>query len=158
MLTRREFQIGMISASAGTLCKTARAEQTQIVSVRIRADQTIRAIIPPLAQQKLTIERDDSGEAKELIEQVPAGRAVPIIFIIVGAMALPVVLEMMREALRQTYYGGVVLDLRTQPPTITSNPKLPANTVFVIDPLGKTTPYTSDQLSPEVLGPLFKVK
>jgi hypothetical protein len=65
---------------------------------------------------------------------------------------------MIREALRQTYYGGVILDMRSQPPTVANDPKIPGNTVFVIETGGKTTRYTSDQLSPELLGSLLKAK
>lgn len=63
-------------------------------------------------------------------------------------MAVPVVLQMIREALRQTFYGGVVIDTRTQPPSVKSDPQIPGNMVFVIEAGGKTTQYTSDQLSP----------
>jgi hypothetical protein len=121
-------------------------------------DESVRAVIPPIAQRNLTIERDQSEEAKELIRRAPPERAVPIIFIIAGAMAVPMVLQMIREALRQTYYGGVVIDMRSQPPSVTSDPKIPGNMVFVIEAGGKTTRYTSDQLSPELLGPLLKAK
>jgi hypothetical protein len=75
---------------------------------------------------------------------------------IAGAMAVPMVLQMIREALRQTYYGGVMLDMRSRPPSVTSDPKIPGNMVFVIEADGKTTRYTSDQLSPELLGTLLK--
>jgi hypothetical protein len=115
----------------------------------------VRAVIPPIIQRNLTIAPDQSEEAKDLARRVPPERAVPIIFIIAGAMALPVVLQMIREALRQTYYGGVMIDMRSQPPNVTSDPKIPGNMVFVVDTDGKTTRYTSDQLSPEVLGSLL---
>jgi hypothetical protein len=53
----------------------------------------------------LTIEQDESDEAKELIRRSPPARAVPIVLIIVGTMAVPLVVQMIREALRQIYYG-----------------------------------------------------
>jgi hypothetical protein len=37
-------------------------------------------------------------------------------------------------------------------------PKIPGNMVFVIETDGKTTRYTSDQLSPELIGTLLKAK
>jgi hypothetical protein len=80
---------------------------------------------------------------------------VPIIFIIAGAIAVPVVLQMIREALRQTYYGGVIIDMRAQPPSVMSDPQIPGNMVFVIGTDGKTTQYKSDELSPAMLGPLL---
>jgi hypothetical protein len=138
--------------------RAASAQQGDMVTIRIRADESVRAVIPPIIQRNLTIALDQSEEAKDLARRVPPERAVPIIFIIAGAMAVPIVLQMIREALRQTYYGGVMIDMRSQPPNVTSDPKIPGNMVFVVDTDGKTTRYTSDQLSPEVLGSLLKGK
>jgi len=138
--------------------RAASAQQGDTVTIRIRADESARAVIPPIVQRNLTIEPDQSEDAKDLARRSPPERAVPIIFIIAGAMAVPVVLQMIREALRQTYYGGVMIDMRSQPPNVTSDPKIPGNMVFVVDTDGKTTRYTSDQLSPELLGSLLKAK
>jgi hypothetical protein len=51
-----------------------------------------------------------------------------------------------------------MIDMRLQPPNVTSDPKIPGNMVFVVDPDGKMARYTSDQLSPEVLGSVLKAK
>jgi hypothetical protein len=158
VLTRRTFHIIAFSLGTSAFSGSASGQQGDTVTVRIRADESVRAVIPPIVQRNLTIEPDQSEEAKDLARRSPPERAVPIIFIIVGAMAVPIVLQMIREALRQTYYGGVVLDMRSQPPSVTSDPKIPGNMVFVIDTGGKTTRYTSDQLSPEILGSLLKAK
>lgn len=154
MLTRRTFHIVAITAFS----KAASAQQGDTVMVRMRVDESVRAVIPLIAQGNLTIEPDQSEAAKDLARHAPPERAVPIIFIIAGAMAVPMVLEMIREALRQTYYGGVIIDTRTQPPNVTSDPKIPGNMVFVIDAGGKTTPYRSDQLSPELIGSILKAR
>jgi hypothetical protein len=146
-----------LSAGA-TFSKAAIAQQGDTVTLRIRVDDSVRQSIPPILQQNLLIEPDQSDEAKELVRRAPAGRAVPIIFVIVGALAVPLVLQMIREALRQIYYGGVVIDVRAQPPSVTSDLKIPANMVFVIDHDGKTSRYTSDQLSPDILAGLLKGK
>jgi hypothetical protein len=148
----------MLSVGGTAFSRIANAQQGDTVTIRMRADESVRAIIPPIVQRNLTIEPDQSEEAKELAQQVPPGRAAPIIFIIAGAIAVPIVLQMIREALRQTYYGGVTIDMRSQPPTVTNDRKIPGNMVFVIEAGGKTTLYTSDQLSPEILGALFKAK
>jgi hypothetical protein len=158
MLTRRSFHISVLSLGAAGLSGGAGGQQGDTVRVRIRADQSVRAVIPPVMQGNLTIEADQSEEAKALAGRSPPERAVPIIFIIVGAMAVPVVLQMIREALRQTFYGGVVIDTRTLPPSVKSDPQIPGNMVFVIETGGKTTQYTSDQLSPAVLASLLKAK
>jgi hypothetical protein len=39
-----------------------------------------------------------------------------------------------------------------------TDPKIPGNMVFVIETGEKTTRYTSDQLSPELIGALLKAK
>jgi hypothetical protein len=158
MLTRRTFHVVMLSLAGTAFSWIADAQQGDTVTIRMRADESVRAIIPPIVQRNLTIEPDQSEEAKELANQAPAGRAAPIIFIIAGAIAVPIVLQMIRDALRQAYYGGVIIDVRSQPPTVTNDPKIPGNMVFVIEAGGKTTRYTSDQLSPELLLALLKAK
>ena len=158
MLTRRTFHIVTFLLGTTAFSRAASAQQGDTVTIRIRADESARAVIPPIVQRNLTIEPDQSEDAKDLARRSPPERAVPIIFIIAGAMAVPVVLQMIREALRQTYYGGVMIDMRSQPPNVTSDPKIPGNMVFVVDTDGKTTRYTSDQLSPELLGSLLKAK
>ena len=158
MLTRRTFHILMISLGAATFSGGARGQQGDTVTVRIRADETVQAVIPPIAQQNLTIEPDQSEEAKELVRRAPDTRGAPIILIIVGAIAVNELLQMIRELLRQVYYGGVVIDTRPQPPSVTSDPKIPANTVFVIGADGKTTRFTRDQFSLDVLKLAFGVR
>jgi hypothetical protein len=158
MLTRRTLHIVILSLGAGAFPRGASSQQGDTVTIRIRADESVRAVIPPIVQGNLKIEPDQSEEAKDLARRSPPERAIPIILMIVGAMAVPVVLQMIREALRQTYYGGVILDKRSQPPSVANDPKIPGNTVFVIETGGKTTRYTSDQLSPELLGSLLKAK
>jgi hypothetical protein len=149
MLTRRIFQISLGTFAA--LLGAASAQQADTVTARIRVDEGARATISVLAQASLKIERDESEEAKQLIGRAPPGRAAPIIFIIVGAIATTELLEMIREMLRQFYYGGVTIDTRTQPPTVTSDPKIPASVIVVINADGTARQLTNDQLSPNVL-------
>jgi hypothetical protein len=158
MLTRRTFHIVTFSLGAAALSGGARGQQGDTVTVRIRADESVRAAIPPIVQRNLTIEPDQSEEAKDLARRVPPGRAVPIIVIIVGAMAVTELLKMIQGLYRQTYYGGVLIDTRSQPPSVTSDPKIPANMIFVIDADGKTSRFTDDQFSLDVLKLALKVK
>jgi hypothetical protein len=158
MLTRRAFNIAGASFWATAIPLAASGQQPDNVTVRIRVNDSVRQSIPLMLQQNLKIEVDKSREAEELIRNSPPARAVPIFFFIIGAMAVPVVMQMIIEALRQIYYGGVLIDLRSQPPTITSDLKIPANMVFVTGADGKLNQYKSDQLSPEVIARLFKGK
>src|SRR5215469_10779848 len=133
MLTRRSFNIVIVSLSTVTFPSGVRAQQGDTVTVRIRADESVRAVIPPIVQGPLSIEPDQSKEAKELAQRSPPGRAFPLLFIIVGAIATTELLQMIKELVRQVYYGGVLIDSRTHPPNVTSDPKIPANMIFVID-------------------------
>ena len=157
MLTRRIFHIGVLSLGAAAFPGAAGGQQGDTVTVRIRADESVRAAIPPIAQGHLTIKPDQSEEANDLARRVPPGRASPVIFIIVGAIAATVLLQMIKELLRQVYYGGVLIDARSQPPIVTSDPKIPANMIFVIDAEGKTTQFTNDQFSLDVLKGVLKM-
>lgn len=143
VLTRRQFQLAAICAGVAPP-QFAYAQGNQPVTVRIRADERVRSILQPIEEQALSIEPDQSAEAKALAKQVPANRAIPIFVIIVGAIAATELLKMIRELYRQTYYGGVLIDTRTKPPVVTSDPKIPANMVFVVDTDGKITRYTGD--------------
>jgi hypothetical protein len=158
MLTRRTFHVATLSLVATTFAAGASAQQGDTVAVRIRADDSVRAIIPPIAQRDLTIERDQSEEAKELARRSPDTRAAPVILIIVGAIAVTELLQMIKELLRQTYYGGVMIDTRSQPPSVTSSPKIPADMVFVIEADGKTNRFTNDQFSLDMLKLALKMK
>jgi hypothetical protein len=154
-LTRRAFHAFALTVGAFPISALGQEDN---VSIRIRVDDTVQAKLPPILQQTLTITPDTSPEASALVQRVPPGRAIPVILIIVGALAVPVILQMVKELLRQTYYGGVLVETRSQPPSITSDVKIPANMVFVIAADGKTTEYTSSQITPDVLGSLLRTK
>jgi hypothetical protein len=158
MLTRRTFHIVIFSLATAAFPSGARSQQDDTVTIRIRVDDSVRQSIPPILQRSLTIEQDQSEEANELVRRSPPARAVPIMFIIAGAMAMPVILQMIRESLRQIYYGGVLIDTRLKPANVKNDLSIPANMVFVIDADGKTNRYTSDQLSPDLLAQLLKGK
>jgi hypothetical protein len=132
-------------------------QRDDMVIVRIRADASVRAVISPIVQRNLTIEPDNSEEAKQLAQRSPPERALPVIFIIIGAIALTQLFQMINELLRQIYYGGVLIDTRSKPPSVTSDPKTPANMVFVIDADGKTSRFTNDKFSLDALNLALKV-
>jgi DNA-binding beta-propeller fold protein YncE len=158
MLTRRKF-IFLVTLFSGTSWAGLTVGQdNERVMVRVRGDDTVRAVLPPIELKNLTIEPDNSDEAKVLSSRVPPGRAAPFLIIIAGAIAVTELLKMVRELYRQTYYGGVVVDTRQNPPIITNDPKIPADMVFVIDADGKTTKYTGDSFSLDALKLAFKIK
>jgi hypothetical protein len=152
MLTRRDFYgaICVLGATGHPFSVHAQAGNGGI-AVRIRIDDSVRGSIPAVILRTLTIEPDHSDVANELINLSPPTRAVPVILIIAGVLAIPVLLEITIELTRQTYYGGVIIDARTQPPLVSNNPKIPANMVFVVGVDGKTYQYTSTELSGDLL-------
>jgi hypothetical protein len=60
------------------------ANQAVVHDATGRAAASVRAGIPPIVQRNLTIESDQSEEAKDLARRSPDTRAAPIILIIVG--------------------------------------------------------------------------
>ena len=151
MLTRRTFQFAAVSLASEIAMSGVAAWADDLVNVQIRADETVRAVLPAIEQTALTVRPDNSTEAKYLASRTPSGRALPILVIIAGAIAFTELLEMIKELYRQTYYGGVLIDTRARPPMITSDPKIPASMVFVIDGEGKTSQYTGDKFSLDAL-------
>jgi len=159
VLTRRALHVVVLSlGAAAALPVSVAAQESEAVTLRMRVDDSVRHSIPPILQRNLSIEQDQSEEAKELIRRAPPGRAVPVMFIVVGVIAMPVVVQVIRESLFQTHYGGVLVDMRSQPASITSDPKIPSNLVFVIDASGKMSQFKDDQLSAAALGPLLRTK
>ena len=157
MLTRRALFVSVFFIWSAALTATTRAQQDDMVTVRIRADERAHPVLQPIEEENLTIQTDNSAAAKDLASWVPPGRALPILVIIAGAIAVTELLEMIKELYRQTYYGGVLIDTRLQPPSITSDPRIPASMVFVIGAEGKTNQYTGDQFSVDALKVALKV-
>jgi hypothetical protein len=62
MLTRRTFYLAALSAGIN-VSKGARAQQSDVVEIRFRVDDSVRQSIPLMLQQKLKIEVDESQEA-----------------------------------------------------------------------------------------------
>jgi hypothetical protein len=88
--------------------------------VRIRLDDSAIKIIPFGIREQLSVSEDKSPEAQELIASAPPQKAVPIILIAVGVLAIPIIWEAILEMIRQTEYGGVIIDVGKQPPEITN--------------------------------------
>jgi hypothetical protein len=134
------------------------AQADELFTVHIRADETIRGILPPIMLQDLTVNPDRSAIAHELASRAPPERAAPVILIIVGAIALVQIVEMVNEMVHQFYYGGVVIDGRKTPPEITNDPKVPPNMVFVFQGDGTVQRFKSGELPTNLLESVLKVK
>jgi hypothetical protein len=145
MLTRRNFQLALSSVWFAVPSTIARSQDDETVTVRIRVDETVSGLLQPIELKSLSVEPDHSEDANKLANQTPPGRAIPIILIIVGAIALVRLLEMIQELYRKTYYGGVLINTWTTPPTITNDLRIPANMVFVINRDGTTTQFMGEK-------------
>jgi hypothetical protein len=71
MLTRRTLHSVTLALATIGLSRSAGGQQNDLVKVRIRADDSVRAVIPPIAQIDLTIEPDQSETAQDLARRSP---------------------------------------------------------------------------------------
>jgi hypothetical protein len=127
-------------------------------NVRIRADETVRGLLPPVALRNLVVEPDRSPDASELAKHAPGERAAPIILVIVGALTLIQILEMIKEMVREYYYGGVLIDARKSPPNILNDLRIPANTLVLIQPDGTIGHFSVDSLPADLLETVLRAK
>jgi hypothetical protein len=86
----------------------------------------------------------------------PPGRAIPVIFIIVGVLSIPVLWRTLRSMFIQTYYGGVIIDTRTSPISILHDGGIPSGTIVVIDKTGAAQRFDEQDFSASQLGSLLK--
>jgi hypothetical protein len=156
MFTRRQVHLFPAALVASVFSGRVNAQQSDDVLVSIRADESVSVKIPAILLSDLVIRPDESDEAKELRRRAPDTKGAPIILIIVGAIAITQLVELIKEMLRQVYYGGVIIDMRSRPPTVTNDPKIPANMIFVIDPEGRESYIKQEQFSLDALKHLLK--
>jgi hypothetical protein len=83
--------------------------------VRIQLDSGALQQIPGDERADLQVNQDSSPPAQALIRATPPGRAIPLIFVVVGILSIPVIWDTIREMLRRDYYGGVLIDARQTP-------------------------------------------
>jgi hypothetical protein len=157
MLTRRDFELAFLAIAGFGPALPASAEDQDSVSVRVRADDAVVGkTIPMIVRRNLSVEPDHSEAAKALASRLPPGKAIPAILIVAGVMAVPMLVEMIDELLRQKDYGGVIIDFRQSPPLISHDLSIPANMVFVIDPAGKVQKHDGSIISADWLRTPFR--
>jgi hypothetical protein len=126
-------------------------------SVRMQLDEGALQTIPGDERADVLVEEDKSTSAQALIKETPPGKAVPIIYIVVGVLSIPVIWDTVREMLRREYYGGVVIDARQTPALITHNKTLPATFILFIGPDGKSQRYEARNVPEDLLAKIAKV-
>jgi hypothetical protein len=110
--------------------RSARAQET--TKIRIQLDQHALNTVPGGELAGLEVTEDTSPEAQALKARSPPGKAIPIIYLIVGFLSLPSIWAAVQEMLRRREYGAVVIDLRTIPANIHHHPSIPADLVLLI--------------------------
>jgi hypothetical protein len=156
MFTRRTLQFGCLIAVIGSFAEASYAQSQDLIPVRIRGDESVRSLLPPIAQQNLAITPDQSAVAREMVARAPPERAAPIILIIVGAIALIKIVEMIHELGREFYYGGVTIDARKSPPEISNDVKIPSGMVLVFQADGSVRQFRSDELPVELVAAVLR--
>lgn len=146
-VTRRSIVTLAMASLTALSPSMASYGQQQAVTVRLRVDQAIIQMLPPQTQSGLSIQQDTSTEAKALSSQAPPEKAVPVILIAIGVLAIPVLWNSIEEMARQYYYGGVLIDARSSPPNVTYSKAVPSNMVFFIGADGKYQEFKSMDFS-----------
>lgn len=102
------------------------------VQVRIQLDQQALNTVPGDERADLEVTEDTSPAAEALRKRSPPGKAIPIIYLVVGVLSIPSIWSAVQEMLRRHEYGGVVIDTRTTPANIRHDQSLQADLVMVI--------------------------
>jgi hypothetical protein len=110
----------------------------EATQVRIQLDQQALNTVPGDERADLEVTEDTSPEAEDLKKRSPPGKAIPIIYLIVGLLSLPSIWASIQEMLRRREYGGVIIDTRTTPANIHHDLSVQADLVLVVRADGST--------------------
>jgi hypothetical protein len=110
----------------------------EATQVRIQLDQQALNTVPGDERADLEVTEDTSPEAQALKAHSPPGKAIPIIYLIVGLLSLPSIWASIQEMLRRREYGGVIIDTRTTPVNIHHDLSVQADLVLVVRADGST--------------------
>jgi len=132
---------GVLSAAwgvfiAGLGLQSALAQEA--AQIRMQLDQQGLNTIPGDERVGLEEKEDTSPEAEALKKRSPPGKAIPIIYLVVGVLSIPSIWGAIQEMLRRHEYGGVVIDMRQTPANIRHDQSLQADLVLVIRTDGST--------------------
>ena len=80
--------------------------------VEIQLDEGALNKIPGDERTSVQERQDLLNDGAKSDPEHSTGRAIPIIFVVVGVLSIPVIWNTIREMLRRDYYGGVLIDGR----------------------------------------------
>jgi len=124
-------------------------------SVHIQLDEGALQKIPGDERADVSVIEDKSATAQALIKNAPKQKAVPVIYIVVGVLSIPIIWDTLQEMLRRNYYGGCIIDARQTPALIRHDKSVPAAFVLFISPDGKSEKYESRFFSEGMLRKLL---
>jgi hypothetical protein len=101
-------------------------------------DQQALNVVPGKERAGLEVREDTSPAAEDLKARSLPGKAVPIIYLVVGILSIPSIWSAVQEMLRRHEYGGVIIDTRTSPASIHHDQSVQADLVLVIRADGST--------------------
>src|SRR5262245_1824892 len=123
----------------------------EAVAVRMQLDQQALNAVPGVERVGLEVTEDTSPAAQDLKARSLPGKALPIIYLIVGVLSLPSIRGAVQEMLRRHEYGGVVIDTRTRPANIRNELTAQADSVLVIRADGSTESVRSTLFTEDFL-------
>lgn len=121
--------------------------QEQALQIRIQLDQQAFNTVPGDELERLEVTEDTSPAAQGLKARSPPGKAIPVIYLIVGSLSLQSVCAVVQEMLRRSEYGGVTINALTSPPSIYHGQSVPAGLVRVNRADGSTETVRSTQVT-----------
>jgi hypothetical protein len=131
-----------VLSGVGGVCIAAVAPRSGIAQesaqIRMQLDQQALNTVPGDERAELQVTEDTSPAAGALKARSPPGKAIPIIYIIIGVLSIPSIWSAVQEMLRRHEYGGVIIDTRTTPANIHHDQALQADLVLVIHPDGSS--------------------
>jgi hypothetical protein len=98
--------LGFLFGILAILVNTQNGIAQDATEIRLRVEQSALQVIPTPLRSQLDVALDESEQAQELMRDLPAQRAVPIFFIVLGIVAIPVIYDTVREMIREADYGG----------------------------------------------------
>jgi hypothetical protein len=119
-------------------CGLSSAKAQETAQIRIQLDQQALNAVPGDERAGLEVTEDTSPAAEGLKERNPPGKALPIIYLVVGILSIPSIWAAVQEMLRRHQYGGVVIDTRSNPANIRHDPAVQADLIMVIHTDGST--------------------
>ena len=129
--SRRIALVSLTGACIAAFASGSTSAQ-ESAQVQIQLDQQALNTLPGDERADLNVQEDTSPSAGALKARSQPGKAIPVIYLVIGVLSIPSIWSAVQEMLRRHEYGGVVIDTRTTPANIHHDQSLQADLVMVI--------------------------